>query len=244
MPALSFDGTDDRLGRLGSPVTAAPFTVCAWVRRANIGSQRQVVAITANNSNFHGWYLYQNTGTVTHESFDGTTSTAVASTTIADSTWESVSFIEAATNDRRCFVAGANKGTNTATRNPTVGTPYLTVGAYQSNTGGSTVSQFFQGHMAYVFIWSTTLTDGEVSSWHGGTIPQQPSLVAFYDLTVDAVGGVYSNLANPGTYDLTVTGATFDAGQAGPSTTYSLGAAATSLPPVQPFRQLSSLYRR
>ena len=108
----------------------------------------------------------------------------------------------------------AVKAAESTTRTP-AGVDRFCVG----RNGRSTPFGFFGGHIAYVYVWDIALSDGEVASFHGGTLPQQGDLVAGYDFTSDQSTTVIDTI---GANDLTVSGASYD-GAATPSPTFGGG---------------------
>jgi len=99
----------------------------------------------------------------------------------------------AATNDRRSYIDGASKGTNTT--NVVVSNSSLLVGC---DYGWAAREAYFSGSIAEVGVWNVALTDAEAAILAKGYSPlliRPQSLVAYYPLirdTDDDIVGGYS----------------------------------------------------
>jgi hypothetical protein len=114
-------------------------------------------------------------------------------------------------NDRPAYLNGANEGTETdGFGDMDCGIDTIWLARNRDNTFD------FTGQMGYAFLWDVALSDTDVADWDNGDIPQQGNLIAAYDLTIDHGAGPIPNVMNPGTFDLTITGATFTGAQSPP----------------------------
>jgi hypothetical protein len=84
--------------------------------------------------------------------------------------------------------------------------------------------QPWSGHIGWVFVWDVVLSDADISSWHGGAIPQQGDLWGAWDLTQDYGAGTVTDQSGNGRH-LTISGAAYDSGTSAPSVSYSFGSA-------------------
>jgi hypothetical protein len=220
MGAYLFDGVDDYLKRTGALLAAAdkPFTVGVWFRTANLTALQTLFSMSDEATNNNYFYVAANGDQVGDpvRAVEAPTFRAAASTTgfLAD-TWHSGTALYLSSTSRSAFIDGGSKGTAAALSSTPAGLDNTAVGALIHSTALSGMN-FLAGHVAYVFVWDAELTDAEVADWHAGNIPQQAFLVAAYDLTVNHGAGPVPDLI--GTADLTINGATFDAGQTPPET--------------------------
>jgi hypothetical protein len=235
MGAIQFDGTDDYLERTASvPVGAHPLTIAAWFKSTASTTEKPLAAIVQSGaatrrigmgvrtvdsgSNYVSAYAQDDFG-----NFDA--ATANFGTDVRN-TWRSGVATFNSTRDSRLAYRDATAGSaNTAALNTNwlTFTEALSVG----RSGGTVPAGYFAGYLAYLFIWDIELSGADVTSWHGGTIVQEADLLAAYDFTVDAVGGVYADQV--GSFDLTVNGATFNSGETYTGQTYSFGGGDTPL---------------
>ncbi len=157
--AYQFNGTTEYLSVTTAPVTAPPFTIACWCYQRSAATR---VAVSLNNSadttNFHNLEI-TSASVYRCRSQDATTvSSAQAAVTAPAVTWHHLVGVFAATNDRRAFLNGGNKGTSASSRTPS-GINQLTIGAL----GGSTKSEFINGNLADIRIYNRALSDEEVT---------------------------------------------------------------------------------
>lgn len=159
----------------GSVVTATvPFTVAGW-GRTSITNQFQTMfgvftpAGIASRNSFRlmtdtSAHLIASTG-------DGSSnSDATTSTTFAANTWFHACGVWAAANDRRVFLNGGGKGTQTTSRTPS-GLSRASIGAGDSSSVIDTWAPSGTGMIAEVAKWSIALTDAEVALIAAGMSP-------------------------------------------------------------------------
>ena len=105
------------------------------------------------------------------------TSTATATTAPSTNTWQNACAVFAASNDRRIYLNGGSKGTNTGSR---------TVSSLNSTSigiiRGYATYAGFSGQIAHPAIWSVGLTDEEIAMLGAGISPLRirPQSLAFY----------------------------------------------------------------
>jgi hypothetical protein len=221
--AYSFDGIDDYLIVESALATAAPLTFAAWFRPSRDTAAETLVYLgNKAKTNLDLFTVFADGSAagdpIRAQTADASSGATASSTTgFTSGSWASATSVFASTNSRAAFRDGGSKGTNANSRTP-AGIDRFAVGRRM----GAAPNFPLQGHIGYVFVWTVALSDTEVSDFHSGTIPQTANLVAFYDLTQNWGAGPVTNLKNPGTYDLTINGATYDTGQT-PPVSYSLG---------------------
>lgn len=131
--------------------------------------------------------------TVRAASYETGTFTAAA-TTIAYSAnvWQHACGVWAASNDRRVWLNGGNKGTDNTDVTP-ADLDRMAIGAYRDTTPLYGMS----GRIAYVSVWNIALADAEVLSLGTGVHPfriRPANIVAFWSLRTvvdlkDVIGG-------------------------------------------------------
>ncbi len=181
----TFTLSDNRyLNSLTTPVTAAPFTIACWFYfTGSTGNDNCLVQIQDDGVAAHNFRI----GKTTAEAIQmrvaagtGTNESAITSTTITANTWQHACGVVHSTTDRRVFLDGGGKGTNTLDRTP-ANLDSIDIG----NEGDSSPGDNWIGRIAEVVIWNVALSDAEVAQIATG-IPQwrvRPAdVVAYYPL--------------------------------------------------------------
>lgn len=189
------------------PVTSKPVTLAAWYKTtSNALMQTPVCISNAANNEF---ILAQLRGAVAGD-YVAVQEYATAwkwSPTIGYTinTWQHVAVVFYSATDRRVFLNGANKVTNTETQDVDFDLfDQVLVGTHKT-VGGTP----FAGKLAEIAIWSTDLTDAEILELAEGTLSdsiQATDLGAYWKLKSDAKDSVGSNdltLHNAPTWDST-----------------------------------------
>lgn len=181
--ARDFDGTT-QYASVSTPVlTAYPVTMAAWFRSDVASSIRTIIAITDAATAQGGIQLLlaaNLVGDPISANVNGINA-AISTTGITVGTWHHACGIWASATDRRAFIDGGSKGTNTNNATFPIGTDSTDVGARLQ----STIIAFFNGRIAEAAIWSVALTDDEVAQLSRGVSPlriQSQSLVAYWPL--------------------------------------------------------------
>ena len=204
----SHNGTDQWLSRsdkLG--ITAYPVSFFAWIKATSVSSfNRSVVGLyqqAPSNNNFLKLAVKTDRTVELAARDSGGYRVATTSNQITLDTWQTVAGVFASTTSRSVYVNGGGKVTDTATDTTSIASlDRFAIGALVE----AAVSEFFAGLIGYVGVWDTALSDGNVTSLHGGASP----------LTVGPPIGFY-RLITPGSvtepddannYDLDVNGAT------------------------------------
>ena len=193
----NFNGTTDNLSYAGAIVTAEPFTISAWMSADDAAALKTVLGVGhTSNANFFA----QEAGTTgdgrpaSCRRSDGASANSTAGFTIGS--WENVIAVFAATNDRRAYVRGSNKGTQGSDAGAMGAVNRTNIGAL---TYQGTLANYFKGKIAEVAIWNIALTDDNATalgvSNNSPLLVARPNLIAYWRINgsaspeVDEIGG-------------------------------------------------------
>ena len=197
--AREFDGSQ-HLTHSGAPVTGEPFTLACWYLTTDAAADQVLISLAPNSGNYHALALGGTTGgdPVSAVSFDGSAGVADSTAGFSTSTWQHACAVFAAADDRRVYLNGTNKGTNTDSITP--GTLAATALAYSADT---TPGYHLAGNIAEAAVWDVALTDAEVAMLAQGVSPllvRPAHLVAYWPLIrdedQDRVGGYHLTPVN------------------------------------------------
>lgn len=196
-----FDGVNDFLSVESSPVTAAPFTVSTYFQPKVLNPTNAIVWIGDPVGGDH-WIMHVlSSGELQWRSEDVPTGRLVNTTTVVtEDVWQHGCAVEASSTDRRVFLDGGGKGTNTELSVPT-GATRVGIGARTQATPDS----FFEGEIGHLAIWNVALSDDEVLALSNGVYARRmrPDNLVYYcpcngqDPEPDIIGGL----------DMAITGA-------------------------------------
>lgn len=198
--ARSFDdGSTEYLEVDLSPVSGEPFTMAAWAYSDDATVDQTVMSVADKDSGnvFHALRLMGSAAgdrINASSSILGTIYTATSSSGFSADTWHHVCGVWAANNDRRVYIDGGSKGTNSNEVN-VAGLDRVAIGY----TCDKTPVYYLSGRVTMAGVWNVALTDAEVALLAAGWAPlfvRPESLVAFWPLTADDGDWL-------GTYDLT-----------------------------------------
>lgn len=161
-----FNGTSGWVGNTASaPVgNGAGTTLACWARPDVLGSCLMSISDATGNSGALRIVMV-GTGTRATSITTGNVSSTIDTTTGAPAVGVWGHYAATFTNAARsAFFNGANKATVTATNSAT-GFTRTQIGARRV---GSTIDAFFNGRIAEVGVWNTTLTDAEIASLGAG----------------------------------------------------------------------------
>lgn len=208
--SYSMDGSDDVMEyTAGAIVTGAPCTFVIWYKiPATLKLAVLMSACTAATGNHMLSLITEADGDLRAEARTTTTNAAQAAGVVAaDNVWHCAIAIYRSATSREVWHDGV-KGTDSATSQ----TP-STINMFSVGDRPGVVNHF-AGLVAYMTVYSTDLSSGNVASiWNSGAGADPRNVgtpVAFYDTSRDQ-GSTIVNEMNPGTFDLAVTGATFNA---------------------------------
>lgn len=126
---------------------------------------------------------------------------ATSSTTFSTGTWNNALGVFNSITDRRSFLNGAGKGTNSTSRTLTTSNQTVIGAAVPFSLGQAT-----DGRLAQCAVWSKALTDLEAAYEGAGGSPRGVSNLTHYW----KIGGLSPEPDGVGTANMTVTGATVD----------------------------------
>lgn len=180
--ARQFDGDDQWLGVTGTPVSGEPFAFAASFY-ATSDQYRTILSIGDSAGTYYFALRLQAAdpaGVVAAMVYDGSTKDATSTANYALNTLNYGCAIYAATNDRRAFLNGGNKGTNAEARNA-VTMNRTTIGV----SADSTPLGYFSGYIAEAGVWDLT-------NWPGATASDKAD--EFERVAVPALAAGYSPL--------------------------------------------------
>lgn len=183
--------SSQRLVYAGAVLTVPPITMACWFLEAGASSSYGMVSIGNSGDDHHYSLLLTKTGVTVRAmvqrdaAFDNVDTVA----TYTVGAWNHACAVFAATNDRRVYLNGGNKQTDTTPRtNPTVNQTVI-------GQRGDNADVFFDGAVAEVGIWDAALTDDDVAILAKGIAPRlvrPQNLVAYWPLIAndnDPFGG-------------------------------------------------------
>ncbi|MHC4156506.1 MAG: LamG domain-containing protein [Planctomycetota bacterium] len=168
-----------------TPVTGPPFTIACWFCSTDLSAVQCLMFVGDKGSGNPGDPIYV-------QSRDSTgTSSAVSTSGYSANTWHHACGVFASATDRRAFIDGGSKGTDSTSRSP-VGLDRVATGALARNTP----TFYMSGSIAEAAIWSVALSDAEVTLLARGYSPTfvRPEYVKAYwqlvrDPDTEKVGG-------------------------------------------------------
>lgn len=196
---------NDWLYVVGTPVTAAPFTMAGWIYPIAVTDKMTLLSIGKANVADEFWVLYVRANfpgdLIRFQAKSYYAREAITSTGVTVNTWHHICGVEAASNDRAAYIDGGSKGTNAGSCTPT-GVTRTTIGV----TADSTQAFWMNGRVFWPAIWNVALTDDEVALLAAGVSPllvRPSALAAFWPLEPQDSGGLGDMI---GGYDLTASG--------------------------------------
>jgi len=170
--ARNFDSTNDFLLNLNPIFSGLPITIHAKFKHDN-GFPPIVDKVIFYHGIDGGGFRFRlllegssapDRGTIRWVSTENF-SNARAQTTgiITENIWQTACGVEAATNDRRVYLNGTNKGTNSTTKDPFKGnTVHQRISIGAEVRSGGVVNDLWEGDLGHIAAWSAALTDDEV----------------------------------------------------------------------------------
>lgn len=169
--ARLFDDANQEYLEVDVPiVTAPPFTISAWAS-TDVVQNQTVLFIGDKDLGINGdWWRLRFISPQQDIEFDalhaGTRRRARTTVQFSTNTYHHVCGIEAATDDRRVFIDGGGKGTDT-NNNVVSNVDRSSIG----RSGDSSPSDYMSGLISQVAVWNIALTDEEVASLAAGVSP-------------------------------------------------------------------------
>jgi len=144
------------------PRNVLPLTISCWTRDSETDNKgAQIVSIGASGDNNHRWSLMRHGSRVYRARTRDTGNSDVSASSVRSvNEWHHVVAVFAADNDRRIYMDGGNKATDTDSRSITAPTVFAML---------STPSGQFSGENTYltdVRLYSRVPTDHEVHRWY------------------------------------------------------------------------------
>ncbi|HWA18959.1 MAG TPA: LamG-like jellyroll fold domain-containing protein [Devosia sp.] len=172
----------------GAVIAAAPLTIAYWAKTSITGTPQVGCGIFnsgagVNNNNFR--VGVSSSDVVEAITCDGAgTAIATSSTTFTADTWFHLCGVFASASDRRAFLDGAGKGTNSTNKTPS-GLNRTSVGKIDNTANSRPWASGGTGDIAEVAIWNAALDDAQVAMLATGLIPTKvrpDALVAYWPL--------------------------------------------------------------
>lgn len=184
----------DYIQYASAAVTAYPFTMSCWFYADSLSAARTLMCVGPTSAAAAQQRIYAlSTEVGANSEGGGTNASAVTTTAPSTSVWSHAAGVFASATDRRAFLNGGSKGTNTTSVTFSTALNRTLIGVrLRSNT----YAQGMDGKIAECAIWDTDLTDDEVASLAKGVRADliRPQNLAFYAPiireTIDVVGAL------------------------------------------------------
>jgi hypothetical protein len=181
-------------------VTIQGITLACFFNTNDVTVTQTIMGMSRNSTGFDGFWLVLRGAVggdpLWAQEFNGSSANAETTSGVSVNTWHHGCAVFAATNDRRIYLDGGSKGTDSANRSVPSGLDNTTVGSLKYNNGTDDDDPF-SGMVAEVGIWNVALTDTEVLMLSLGYSPLliRPQNLVFYvplvrDNDNDLVGGL------------------------------------------------------
>lgn len=189
--------------RLASAITGAvPLTMACWARTSIVGSAQVIGGIFTSGSiatlNRFSIALAAGNTLVAATSDGAGAGSATTTATITANTWFHACGVFAGIADRRVYLNGRGKATDTTSKTPS-GCNRTSVGVGDGSAAASPFAPSGVGYIADFAIWGATLTDSEVAKLASGVSPlwvRRQSLLGFWPLRFATNEPNLSKLAN------------------------------------------------
>lgn len=186
MARLFDDASSHYLEATSWGTVAAPVTLACWFYSDDLAVQETLVGIGRTGASGESFELRAGAAAagnnVEARAKSGAVAASAKSTTAFSlNTWSHACAVFASSTDRRAFLEGGGKGTNTGSKTP-ASLDVLNVGCV--NEGGAR-SNFMSGRIAEVAVWSAAVSDAEVAALARGVCPLRVlpgSLVGYWPL--------------------------------------------------------------
>ena len=190
--AIYFNNSENEYMELDiAPVKNFPCTILAWICPDDITQGNIFYPLYIANKDVadQSWGIllnYSNDGEVSFIANISISRRAVSSKRLVAGQWHQVVGVAASATDRRCFVDGGNKGTNSIAVNAPSGLNRISIG----RAGDFTPGYYFPGKVGCVFVWNRVLSDTEIA-W----LYREP--YAMFDTNDRAKSQAFSIAINP-----------------------------------------------
>lgn len=167
--SFNLDGTGDYFTTASMPVTAYPFTMCAWVNPDAISNTENILWLGDNGVDTQYARLdWNSTGAIRVGSNAGSgVNNILTTTTTTTGVWAHACGVWNSATDRRGFLNGGGKITGATSRNFPTNGDQLAIGMHR----GSTPTGDTDARIAHVAIWNVALSDAEILALASGISP-------------------------------------------------------------------------
>jgi gliding motility-associated-like protein len=238
--ALNFDGTNDyvTIPDNNSLDLSSNFTLETWIYpSSNTGSQVLIGKIdeTSGNSSALAYALRFNSGNLTFEVGNGSTSRNITSANLELNKWQHIAGVFE-NGSLKLYINGVSQATGTASfTSVQATTSSLKLGAYAGTYG-----QYFNGSLDEVRLWNIVKTQSEISASINSKISgSETGLVAYYDFDNGTANGTNSGLTTLSNRSNTasINGTLTNFALSGTTSNYVVG----SIPPITATGSITSL---
>jgi hypothetical protein len=181
--AYNFNGSSQSLSLASAPVNIAPLTLACWFNSSSTTTNQRLIHLAGSEGND-----YFDLGIRGADAGDpvaaivNNASTQVqivaTSTGYSANTWHHACGVFASSTSRTAYIDGGSSSTGTLNSTPAFAPNRLRIGVF----GTSILSQYFNGLIAEVGIWSAALTAAEIASLARGMTCDKvrPQSLVFY----------------------------------------------------------------
>jgi hypothetical protein len=199
--ARQFDGSNGYLQSNSYPVGDEPVSMAAWFNSDKTSGAQTIVTIGNSGARIElSLLLVSDDVWSLSQTSLGNNVQAVSTAPFLANVWNHACGVWASSSDRRVYLNGENKGTETTDRDPST-FDMTRIG----QRGNPFDNQKFDGEIAEVAIWNTALTDIDAHILSIGYSPRliKPQNLVLYiplirDNDVDIVGGLNFSVVGSG----------------------------------------------
>jgi len=182
--SLSLNGSTQYASVAPSPVTVTPLTVACWFKPDDHNADYSIVAVEEGAATGNSQWLCHARGFTSSAlaamTYHSAWAVALSTDDYADDAWNHGVFVFAAAADRRVYLDGTNKGTDSTSQTPSPINNVMIGGRELAGPTG-----LFPGKVAHVAIWNVALSDSEAAQLAAGANPltiQAANLVAYWPM--------------------------------------------------------------
>jgi len=188
-------------------LTTTPISMACWFNSDDVSNYQVPLSISNKTSATAALHYLTLNGALAQKtvgafsSADNDWAGASTTTEYSVSTWHHVTGVWASATDRRAYLDGEGKGTDSTPRTPT-GLDNTSLGIYWRN---SIALSPMDGRVAEVAVWNVALTDADAAALGAGFSPRlvrPDALVAYWPL----IGRSSPEPSPVGGYDMTLVG--------------------------------------
>lgn len=170
--ALDLNGSSHYLEKDSAPITTSPLSVGGFFRSDSTPSAPEVLFSLVDKDvadNYFRLYIeVAGDDQVVWQATNVSTAQALSTTFWSINTWHHALGVEASPTDRRVYLDGGGKGTDTTSKIPS-GLDRVSLGRLGDSTPGS----YFDGRLGEWGLWNVALNDDEAASLGSGISPSE-----------------------------------------------------------------------